>query len=266
MIRPNSELKSVRLSRFSVACAAMLVAALIGVGSPARADLISIFDQDQGNGTPPTTPDASLAARTTFLAALSNIGVENFDSNTQKVGAFPSSFNFAPTSVTATSTTLNGSGDSVTNATSNGAFATSGSNFLYNPGSTFLDVKLTFSTPITGFGVFATDFRTTDDQLQYTVTYTDNSTQTASTNATTESKNGNVLFFGVIDTNPSLLIKSIELTNTSPDIDDGFGIDDVTIGVAAVPEPSSLCLVALGLPVLLAARRLRRRRGSPPRN
>jgi hypothetical protein len=264
MMRPNSETTSVRLPRFSLACAAALAAALIGSGSPARAGFTTYFGIDQGDGTPPTTPVNSLAARTSFISALSGVGVENFEDQT--VGAFPSKFNFAPTTVTATSTTTDPSGNYVTTGTPNGAFATSGSNFLYTPGtgSTFLNVNLTFSTPIAGFGLYATDLRATGDLLQYSVTFTNNSTQMVQMNATSESDSSNVLFYGVIETDPSLLIKSLTITSSNPNADglgDAFGIDDVTMGVSVVPEPASLGMVALGLGAVLLAHRSSRRHG-----
>jgi PEP-CTERM motif len=271
MIRPNTKSMSVRLPRFSLACAAALAAALLGVGSPARAGFTTFFGIDQANGAPTATPVNSLAARNSFVAALSGVGVENFENQT--VNAFPSKLNFAGTSVTATSTQNINAGNFVTNVPTNGAYATSGTNYLITPGtgSSSMDVQLTFSTPIVGFGLYATDLRSHDDTntspsqpdlIKYSVTFTNNTTDTVTMTAQSASDDANLLFFGAIENNPSLLIQSLTITSTNPNpegLPDVFGIDDLTIGQSAVPEPASLGMLALGFGAVLAGRRFSRR-------
>lgn len=249
MMKPGSRAIAFRIARLSLAIAAV-AAALIWPVAPAKADLTTYFGIDQGDGNPPTTPVVSLAARNSFLAGLSGVGVENFES--QVLNAFPSTLHFTGTSVTAASSTTDSTDNYVTTGTTYGTFATSGTHYLFDNGSSSLGVNYTLnlSAPVAGFGMYVTDLSdgiTPADQIEYKLTFSDNATQTVETNVGTNNNNANVLFFGVISTNPAETITSIQILNTVTNQGDAIGFDDFTIGLVAVPEPTSLVLSALGL-------------------
>jgi hypothetical protein len=259
MINQISNEMIVRLLRPSLALAAVL----IGLGSPARADLTTYFGIDQGSGSPPTTPDVSLAARNSFIMALNGVGVENFES--QSTGSFPTTLDFMGTSVTASASTTDSSNNYVTTGTSNGTFATSGTHYLYNTGNGAVNDTLTFSAPVAGFGMYVTDLSdgvSSADQIEYKLTFSDNTTQTVETSVGANNNNANVLFFGVISNDPSETITSVEILNSQPTVGDSIGIDDVTVGAAVVPEPTSLVLTGVGLLGLAIGFRRRGRKPS----
>jgi hypothetical protein len=204
----------------------------------ARAAFTTYFGIDQGNGIPPTTPNLSLAARASFVSALSTVGLENFES--YAVGTPPGSLSFTGSGVTATATYA--SGEAINNAQDNGAFATSGTHYLDSQG--VRDDHLTFSTPVAGFGFYVTDLSdggTAPDQISILATLVGGGTQTFTTSVTTSNSNANVLFFGVVSTAPSALFSQVEILNTFTTEGDVHGIDDMTVGVAAasVPLPSA---------------------------
>jgi PEP-CTERM motif len=261
MMRPNSETTSFYLPRFSLACAAVLAAALIGSGSPARAGFTTYFGIDQGDGTPPTTPVNSLAARNLFLSALGTSGVENFDSFA--VNSTPPTLSFTGSGVTASASYS--SDEFINNVQDNGEFATSGTKYLDAQGTR--DDKLVLSAPVAGVGFYITDLSdgfNPADQISIVATLVGGGTETVTTNVGTSNTSANVLFFGVVSSGSSALISQVEILNTQPTAGDYNGLDDLTIGLRPVPEPASVGMVALGLGAVLAARRLRRRSGSPP--
>jgi hypothetical protein len=267
MMRPKSETSTARLPLSTVAGAVFLVAILLGVDSPVLAGFTTFFGIDEGTGTPPTALVNSQTAHNSFVGALTGVGVENFDA--KALNAFPTALVFGPTSITATATTNDAAHNFVNNGTPNGAFATSGTQFLYQDGTNPAgnDNTVTFSAAVAGVGMYVTDINDGTnpvDQLQLVVTLSDASTQTFTTNNFLNDTNADVFFFGVVSSDPSLKIASVRILNTAPDQGDAFGIDDLTIGTAAaVPEPASLALLGAGA-LGLAAGNVRRRR-VPPR-
>jgi hypothetical protein len=265
MIRPKSEAIAVRRSPSSAVCAAALAAVLLGVGSPARAGFTTYFGIDQGNGNPPTAPVDSLAARNSFVGALTGVGVETFES--QALNAFPTALTFAPTSVTAAATTTDSTNIFVNNGTPFGTFATSGTQFLYDSGSGTqgLNATLTFSAAVAGFGLYATDLGDGIDpanQITFVLTLADSSSETVTTNVGGNNTNANLLFLGVVSSDPSQKITSVEIQSTNLAGGDAIGVDDLTIGLSAaavVPEPASLGLLGAGV-LGLAVGYLRRSR------
>jgi hypothetical protein len=263
MMRPKLEASPARLPLSTVVRAAFLVSILLGVETPAIAGFTTFFGIDEGNGTPPTARANSLAARNSFVGALTGVGVENFDS--KALNAFPTALTFGPTSITATATTNDAVHNFVNNGTPFGTFATSGTQFLYQDGTNPAgnDNTIAFSSAVAGVGMYVTDLNDGTnpvDQLQLVVTLSDSSTQTFMTNNFLNDTNANVFFFGVVSSDPGLKIASVRILNTAPDQGDAFGIDDLTIGTAAaVPEPASLALLGSGV-LGLAAGYVRRKR------
>jgi hypothetical protein len=49
----------------------------------------------------------------------------------------------------------------------------------------------------------------------------------------------------VVSSDPTQQIASVRIMNTLPDSGDAIGIDDLTIGTSAVPEPASIVLIVI---------------------
>ncbi|WP_083690219.1 PEP-CTERM sorting domain-containing protein [Colwellia sp. UCD-KL20] len=176
-------------------------------------------------------------ANAAFLAQLSGVGTEDFESFSQGIsGPLTVDFGVAGTA------TLSGSGE-VRTSSSSGRFATSGSAYW----NTNNDFTITFSNAISAFGFYGTDIG--DFGGNITLDFVNGSTTSYIVNNTTSAPNGSLLFWGLVDvTNP---FTSITFGNTNST--DVFGFDDMTIGTAqqvitnSVPEPGSLAILGLGL-------------------
>jgi hypothetical protein len=240
--------------RLAWPCLLLAAAALAWPAATARAAFSTFFGIDQGNGTPPTTPSLSLAARTSFRSAINTVGVEEFES--ASVGSPPASISFVGSGVTATATYS--ATESINNTTDSGAFATTGTHYI-DATQGVRDDRLAFSSPVAGFGFYVTDLSdggTSPDQISIIATLAGGGgTQTFTTNVSASNTNSNVLFFGVVSTSPSALFSQVEIVNTATSIDDVHGIDDITVGATAVPEPSSLATLAASLRLLGYRRR-----------
>jgi hypothetical protein len=254
--RPTITVSHRKPGKFAWRCLILAIVAFVWPAGPARAAFSTFFGIDQGNGTPPTTPSLSLAARTSFLSAVNTVGVNDFES--AAVGTPPASLSFAGSSVTATATYA--ATESINNATDSGAFATSGTHYL-DATQGLRDDRLSFSSPVAGVGFYVTDLSdggTSPDQISIIATLAGGGgTQTFTTNVSASDSNSNVLFFGVVSTSPSALFSQVEIVNTATSIDDVHGIDDMTVGVTAVPEPSSAATLAMGLGLVSHRRRRR---------
>ena len=250
MMRPKSETQAMRLPLSTLVRSAVLAAALLAVDSTARAGFSTFFGFDQGHANPPTPLVNSLAARSSFVAALTGVGVETFDS--KALGAFPTALAFGPTSITATATTNDAAHNFVTDGTPFSSFATSGTRFLFQDGTNPAgnDDTVTFSAAVAGLGMYVTDMNdgtNPADNLRLVVTLSDSSMQTFTTTNQLNDQDANVYFFGIVSSDPSLKITGVRILNTAPDQGDAFGIDDLTIGTAAaVPEPTSVALLGTG--------------------
>ena len=239
-----------------------LLATVVAAGivlSPAAASAAPIFffGEDLGAGGSLPVPN-SVAAQSSFLASLLGVRVETFE--TIAAGTqFPIAIAFGPdvATLSGTNTVFN---TGIASSGIAGRFAVSGSQYLNVGTGDALSFQLTFSTPQAAFGFFATDIGDVGGQLAVRL---DGGPQIIVPH-TLNSPDGAGLFFGIIDAaNP---FTTVQFLNTQGSAD-AFGFDDFTIGrvdqVAAVPEPSSIALVASGalLPLIQLARRRRVRRG-----
>lgn len=212
----------------------------------------TFFGQDQN---PSSSTANSDLAHTQFLSNLSSgVGTENFEGIAAgNYGALALSFPGSTGNITA-----NLSGNLLICAFDGcggaGRFATSGSHYL----DTSDAFTLSFSSPISAFGFYATDLGDINGDL--TLLLSGGGT-VSFTVPTAGSADGNQLFWGFID--PLQSYTGIQFGNTSPG-NDFFGFDDMIIGdlgqvQIGVPEPGALAMLGMGLLGMLSLVFLRRR-------
>ena len=115
---------------------------------------------------------------------------------------------------------------------------------------------MTFSSPVTAFGSY---FIQAGDSLANTLTLRFENTSLGTSKDVVMGTIGpgasfsNVFYFGVTDTDPFNRVTLLPSNNG-----DGILLDNITIGTVAVPEPSALLLLAMGVWPLFLARFVRR--------
>jgi len=236
----------------------LLLAAVVGMGlaGPSAAAPVTFFGE---NLTPGATVSGDPAtAQSSFLATLSGVGTEDFESIAN--GTSNPSLTFPGSSGNITAT-LSGSGF-VDPSPGAGRFATSGSNFFETEaGGNF---SISFSSAISAFGFFGTDIGDFNNALSLELTKSGGGTETLNVGNTVGANNGSLLFFGFVDTAESYT--SIAFNN-DPGGTDVFGFDDMTIGDAGqiinppvIPLPAGLPLLLTGLGAIGGVGALRRRK------
>ncbi|HTM96515.1 MAG TPA: PEP-CTERM sorting domain-containing protein, partial [Croceibacterium sp.] len=238
------------MNKLLVGLAAAALSAL--TAGAAYAAPTTFFGQDQNPGSSTINSDA---AHTQFLSNLSSgVGTENFEGIAGgNYGSLALTFPGSTGNITANLSgsllicTTNGCGGA-------GRFATSGTHYL----DTTDNFTLTFSSPISAFGFYATDLGDINGDL--TLLLTGGGTVNF-TVPTAGSADGNQLFWGFID--PLQSYSGIQFGNTASG-SDFFGFDDMIIGdlgqvQIGVPEPGALAMLGMGLLGMLSLVLLRRR-------
>lgn len=193
-----------------------------------------------------TASGAALDAHDSFLAALSQSGTEDFEGFAANQTA-PLALTFDGSPFTGT---LTGSGD--VRSDFNGLFPTSGALQFYSTS----DAVITFATPVTAFGFYATDVSDYGRALTVMASGV-GGTQTFHVTNGSHLPNGSLLFFGFTS---STAISSVRLAGAAAS--DGFGYDDLVTGVTAVPEAASWSMMIAGFGLVggaLRSSRVRRR-------
>jgi hypothetical protein len=195
-----------------------------GFAGRAKAGTITTYLGADNNVSSLAQMTNSVAAETAFVAAAPGLSLITFET------AVPASVTIVGGSITNNS----GCGQLCGFNTTAG-----GQNFYLLDGGTG---TFTFTTAIDAFGMYITGLQT-DLVAQETITFSDGSSQTINTPAST---GGGGAFMGFTDIGASIVSVSYNATS------DIVSLDDVRYGnvSSSVPEPSSLLLLGTGLLVL----------------
>ena len=227
---------------------------LLSLGQLAHAVPIFYFGEDLNPSDVLPPSGNATDARNNFLGAIVGAGTENMEGFTNGTSA-PLTLQFTGSTgpITANLTgTGTGSFDAVWNSPFDGRFAISGDQF-WQTASIF---DLNFSEPISAFGFFATDGGDGPGQLTLRLGITGGGTTdfVVPHSVGDPLANGAVFFYGFADA--AVSYSSISFLNSDPG-HDFFGFDDWTVGSpTAIPEPTTLALMALGVAGLGFRRKL----------
>lgn len=203
---------------------------------------VTFFGEDLNSTDDPSTiaddpvriahPNAD-GARTAFLALLSGVSTQNFESLASGATT-PISVAFGATTATITG---NGTVTDVPTGTFNGTYPISGTKFLLSSAGGGGTLTVAFDSPQVAFGFYATDIGDGSGQLTVTLNFAAGGSTTLTVPHSVPSGSGSVLYFGVVDSaNPFTSVVFGNSTSSS----DGFGFDDFTIGNAAQVVSSTL--------------------------
>jgi TolA-binding protein len=206
-------------------------------GGPAQAAPVTFFGEDlNSTDNPNDNLDAPLrpaslpnadAARAAFLANLVGAITENFESFA--VGATtPLTLTFGADTATLFGQAGTNQILAVPTGTFNGAFPTSGNQFLlqFGPSGSF---QIDFGSPQAAFGFYATDVADGGAQLNLTFSHVDGSQTALNVPHAVPSGTGSAFYFGVIIADNPFIRATFSNTNSATD---GFGFDDMTIARA----------------------------------
>lgn len=254
-------------ARVSAGVAAALCTAL------AFASPTVYFGEDLLAGSPAGMAN-SFDAHDQFRAAITNVGVEDFESFAAGQ-TFPAAgqLDFAGSSTTAMLT-----GGLVRNDLFNGRFPVQGSNYL----DTSFNQRITFSAAVSAFGLFVVDaneldndpaavtvngqpltqaqidarpFRSVDGIFRIVTERAPGVFEVLFRGGTFPTGQGSAMFVGLVDAETPF--SNIILVNGTSGLDagflDGFGYDQLIVG-AAIPEPASAVLLLAAVVAACAGR------------
>jgi hypothetical protein len=244
--------------KFPLVTALTAASIVAGIGSPARAAIVTFSGGDAGANSidPRPVSDATAASFDTAAAVLGAENLITFES--APVGTYTSLAVAPGVNLTGTDFNGNSSGQSIRNTPDGvpdslfGYNTTSGgTNFAFVNGGF---ITFSFATPIHAFGAYVSGVQVGDA----TMTFDDGSSQTV----VIPSLGGGVQFEGFTDAGK--LISSVEINTTSAELPEGdfIGVDDVRFvasgSTPTVPESSTWIMILVGFAGLGYAAHARR--------
>lgn len=239
----------------------VLAAAAMALPALAQAAPIIYFGEANPAAPPFTVAGAPVTARSAFLATLSGVSSESFE--TFALGADPASLTFNGSAGLITATLLgdgiieNNAGGAGSGGNAFGRFATHGTQY-YETNSGF---GMTFSEAVGAFGFYGTDIGDFSGQLTITLVRSGGGSQTLTVNHSNPSQNGALLFWGVTDAaNPFTGVQFATTNGT-----DFFGFDQMVVGdprqvTGGIPEASTWAMLIVGFGLVGGAMRARTRK------
>jgi hypothetical protein len=248
MFAMSNSLNPKMTSKIKFSLAAAVVALLVGSSASAQVTFFGeAIGAGDGTGLRVAPNPATTGAQSSFLASLTNPGVEDFE------GAFASSAVFG-NGVTAT--LVGGSLTSqLSGANSAGRYPTSGTQFW----TSAVAFSINFNQGISAFGFYGIDIGDFNGQLSLTLFNGASNLGNFVVPNTIGGSGGGILYYGIIT---PFTFDRVSFGNTASGTD-FFGFDDFTVGVPSqvnitpVPEPSTYGLI--GAAVLVGATLYRRR-------
>jgi len=245
--------------------ALIAVASMALAPAAASAAPITFFGEDVNTTQPnfpgddpiviPLAGSNSLAARNLFAAQVPTIDVETFESF--NLGSSPSLLHFAGDQAVLTGTPRTIYNVTSPHGTMNGTYPTSGAKFLISAANSG-GLTLTFDTAQAAFGFYATDIGDGGGRLRLEFIGANGVSHQEVPSMAGVLNSGSRFFFGYIDTAATFTQVRFLYSSSSGD---GFGLDDLMVGRAAVvidpsvPEPASVAIAALGGAAALVRRR-----------
>jgi len=230
--------------------------ALLFIASSAQAAM-TFYAEDLGTGNSfvPKTPGSwthSIAKQHQFLAHLTGVGIESFETVADGPIVDPVTFN-GTVNATFTGGTVLNLPYPATNGF--GAFPTEGDKVL----EAFTDeFSISFDKEIVAFGFMGIDIG--DFNGQITLTTVDGVSTDYVFPPVVPTRGTGVLFFGVIDVDNPFSTITIKNSSTDPVFGDIFGFDEMIIGEdyqVVVPAPGAILLGGLGTGLVSWLRRRR---------
>jgi hypothetical protein len=235
----------------------ILAIGLISSASVAQAIPTIFFDEDTSTAASVTGTDSE-AMRNTFLSTLTGVGNEDFESfaagTTTPSLTFPGSSGSITASLTG-ATCVDNSASTGCGGSNPGRWATSGDQFWEtSSGGAF---SIDFSSAVSAFGFYGTDIGDFDNQLVITLTDTGGGTTDFTVGHSLGLSNtaNSLLFWGFQDLDTAYTSIAFSNSGSGGDV---FAFDDMVIGdreQIAVPEPSIIMLLSIGLAGIGFARR-----------